>query len=58
MTRNSAFVRRSISLTLKEWLTQMIRVSRELSGALRSNSLKLRIDALSPSQSLLREQRP
>ena len=52
MTRNSAFVRRSISLTLKEWLTQMIRVSREVSGALRSNSLKLRVDALSLAQSL------
>ena len=42
----------------QEWLTEMMRVSREVSRALRSNSLKLRIDALSLSQSLLREQRP
>jgi hypothetical protein len=43
----------------QEWLTQMIRASREVSGgAPRSNSLKLRVDALSLAQSLLREQRP
>ena len=42
----------------QEWLTEMMRVSREVSRALRSNSLKLRIDALSLAQSLLREQRP
>ena len=41
----------------QEWLTQMIRASREVSGgAPRSNSLKLRVDALSLAQSLLREQ--
>ena len=42
----------------QEWPTEMMRVSREVSRALRSNSLKLRIDALSLAQSLLREQRP
>jgi hypothetical protein len=42
----------------QEWLTEMLRASREVGRALRSNSLNLRIQALKLAEAVLREERP
>jgi hypothetical protein len=42
----------------QEWLTEMLRASREVGRALRPNSLNLRIQALKLAEAVLREERP